>query len=499
MTVAITSAAARFAVIATASAAAAVIAAGLSNLPLKGLLIAVAAVSLVPLGAITREAKLALIVTWILSLGYFRVIFPIPSMAGFQGFYVNIHDAVFLGAMLYWFFEAAVLKKSPQAQAPPNLFFIVPLVLVAFVSALQAERTDWAMYEVIRLAKLPLMMIYCRYNFSRREWWFVIAALGFSMIFQSAYGLAQVRGWVGNYQLESWDAEARANGLLAHASLFSGYMLLLTPLMATMAIVLRPWWAKLLCGGAAAAGILALVLAKSRMPWLITVVEFTLLAAALAGFRLVSLKRVLGGGAIVGVIAGIGLLFVLDRLQARIQSDFNTAVDWRVKMMEIGVDIWQQRPFVGIGLANFPLYLRDTNINFGDSLEDALAGEFTRAGLQGAKVEGFHWVWVTHNLYILLMAETGALGLLAFLWFLTWAARGSLRSIRVRDERFRAVTIGASIGMLGLLGMMMTDWALWLDPLLYTFTIVGSLLNNLPKVAADQMAAETLSPAPAAA
>jgi O-antigen ligase len=152
-------------------------------------------------------------------------------------------------------------------------------------------------------------------------------------------------------------------------------------------------------------------------------------------------------------------------------------------MIEIGIENWQKHPMLGLGLANFPLSLKSERMEFGDSLDDAFAGVYKRAGAEGQEIKGFHWVWVTHNIYILLLAEIGTLGLLAFLLFVWWALRAGLHARRLQDPVYRGASIGLLVGICGVLLQMMSDWAIWLDPILYTFAIVASLLNNLPLTA----------------
>ena len=228
---------------------AAALAIAVRDLPGKPLLLVTAVLCVIPLAAITRLTRPLLLSAWIFSLTYFRVSFPIDSMAGFQGFYVTAADGVFLLVIAFWFYESVMSKKLtvslPQHLDSGMMFYILPLLLACFVSAMVATRTDWSMYEVIRVAKIPIFLLYCRHNVGKREFWVCLAALGLSIVVQTLLGTLQLRGLLGNYEQEAWSPDPRPNGTLAHASIFSGYMILLMPVFAALAVTLRNRWLQL--------------------------------------------------------------------------------------------------------------------------------------------------------------------------------------------------------------------------------------------------------------
>jgi O-antigen ligase len=454
------------------------------NLPGKPLLLMIGVLSMVPLAAVTRLTKPLLLATWIFSLTYFRVEFPIPSMAGFQGFYVTAADGVFLLVLAFWIYETTVARRLTLA-LPDKLdsgmtVFILPLLLVCFISALLALRTDWSMYEVIRIAKIPIFLLYCRHNIGKREFWVCLAALGLMIIVQTSLGVLQLRGVLGNYQQEAWAPEPRPNGTLAHASIFSGYMVLLMPVFASLAVTLPNRLLQAASAAAAFMGLVGIALTQSRIPWALAILELVAVAVFLVVLKIIPIKRAIAVLALGGVLGGLALIPLLSRIQRRIASDFDTAVNWRLKMNEVGFGIFKSHPFFGIGLANFPLYLRDTDLEFADSLDDAFSGVYNRPGTEAAPVKGFHWVWVPHNIYILLLAEIGSLGLLAFLFFVGKALVAGVHALRVRDPLYASAAAGLFIGVCAALVENVADWALWLDPVLYTWILAIALLRNMP-------------------
>jgi O-antigen ligase len=407
---------------------------------------------------------------------------------------VTAADGVFLLVLTFWFCEAVVGRhramRSSLRRGRGIALFVVPLLLACFVSALLAARTDWAMYEVIRVAKIPVFLLYCRYNIGKREFWICLAALGLSIVVQTCLGTLQLRGLLGHYQQEAWAPEPRPNGTLAHASIFSGYMVLLMPVFAALAAALSNRLLQIASGAATAMALVGIALTQSRIPWALSVLELMAVAVLFVALKIVPVKRAIGALAIGGVLGSLTLIPLLGKIQRRIASDLDTAVSWRLKMNEVGIDIFKQHPFFGIGLANFPIYLKNTDLEFADSLDDAFSGVYNRPGTEAAPARGFHWVWVPHNVYILLLAETGSLGLLAFLFLVGMAFRAGLPALRVRDPLYVAAAAGLFIGMCSALIENLADWALWLDPVLYTWVIVAALLRNIP----DFLSAEPTIP-----
>jgi O-antigen ligase len=91
-----------------------------------------------------------------------------------------------------------------------------------------------------------------------------------------------------------------------------------------------------------------------------------------------------------------------------------------------------------------------------------------------------------HNLYLLLLAETGILGLGAFLVFLIGALGIGIRAICRTTGDWRGICLGLLVGIIGVLGHQMTEFSLWIDSTWYTFAIVVGMLNNIPYLAAAE-------------
>ena len=118
------------------AAAAAVL---LSGLTMKPLLLSLFVAGIIPLAAVTRQPKALLLCAWIMSLTYFRVSFPIPSMAGFQGFYVTVADATFLLLLILVIRNPSLKTSCRCSRSSHSLVLSAICAGLPYVSFLGAE------------------------------------------------------------------------------------------------------------------------------------------------------------------------------------------------------------------------------------------------------------------------------------------------------------------------------------------------------------------------
>lgn len=164
---------------------------------------------------------------------------------------------------------------------------------------------------------------------------------------------------------------------------------------------------RLLAAGCAIALLLPLALSFSRGAWIATVVTCAV-QLVLAGLR--RALRVAAVVAAAGVILVGGFGFGTAMLSERISSITQVAdapdqsVTDRYTMWAAAAGMWREHPLTGVGLKGFPEY-RDAHaslaLSAGSDTEGAGAG-FQKQPLLSP-----------HNMYLLILAEQGLLGLLA--------------------------------------------------------------------------------------
>jgi O-antigen ligase len=164
---------------------------------------------------------------------------------------------------------------------------------------------------------------------------------------------------------------------------------------------------RVLAAGCAAALLFPLAVSFSRGAWIAAV------CACAAQLVLAGLRRAVKAGAAVvalGVVLvgglGVGSAMLQERVDSitRVTDAPDQSVTDRYTMWAAAVGMWRQQPFSGVGLKGFPEH-RDSHASVALSSGSDTAGAgsgFRRQPLLSP-----------HNMYLLVLAEQGVLGLLA--------------------------------------------------------------------------------------
>lgn len=188
--------------------------------------------------------------------------------------------------------------------------------------------------------------------------------------------------------------------------------------------------------GCALAGLVGIVLSFSRGAWLGTAAG--LLAMLLVSARGLPIARVAIAGAVAVALFAGGMRYAPEAVQARyeqlvsqvrlfdsrqvIVTAENFASVERMAHWQTGIAMFQAEPLLGVGVGNYNARFREFQIHPGFPNSAGHA----------------------HNYYIHTAAETGTLGLAAYLWLIGTALAVALRAARTtQDALSRAVGLGA--------------------------------------------------------
>jgi hypothetical protein len=159
---------------------------------------------------------------------------------------------------------------------------------------------------------------------------------------------------------------------------------------------------------ALATGMFALALTLTRSSWIAFGLASLVLGAYWARRGAFTPRRLVTIAVIVTVLLGIAWPAIRDRLEA----DHTAAAEERWNLVFIALGMIKAHPFSGIGIN----CIRDRLIEFIPDWFDK-----------------YTWVYVPHNQYLIVAAETGILGLLAFVNVLSTGARAAVRCWRSVD------------------------------------------------------------------
>jgi putative inorganic carbon (HCO3(-)) transporter len=460
-------------------------------LDLKSLLEILAAVGTLLLALLSRRAKDVYFAAYILALTYNRQYFSFNGLFGDMGphgIYWVPADPLLL--LLFAVSSLEVITGREQAARSTGLMAggaapVLPFLAVCLVSMLTARHPEWAVSDAIRVVKLALLMIWLHRNLTPRLWLTAVAALGAAIVMQSGLGVLQVLVHSGKNLLSvvgvgasapdlGEEIENRARGTLGHPNFLAPYLLVLVPAAVGLALFSRNLQLKLLGGAISLAGLAGIAASQSRAPTALIAVAVVAMLLIATRLRALSPATLLGGSVIgVTMIAAL-LLPYRDAIAKRIYGDLTASVEFREEYNAAALSMWNEHPLLGVGLNNFTVDLQRYSKRLAGMVRQLEQLQDQAAIRAAAPV---------HNVYLLILAETGVLGLMAFLIFLAAVLRRGIRASVATTGATRGICIGLTVGLLANFAQQTVDFSLWFDPSWYTLGLVAALLGAAPGVA----------------
>jgi len=127
---------------------------------------------------------------------------------------------------------------------------------------------------------------------------------------------------------------------------------------------------------------------------------------------------------IVGCIFSVALS---DVIIARLFESDNNAAYARIPLMELAFRIIKANPILGVGANNFTVVMYD----------------YISAELAGM------WLYIVHNKYLLVWAETGIIGIIVFLWFLFSTIGRGWQCWRTQHPIIAPISLAMTVAIIG--------------------------------------------------
>lgn len=449
------------------------------------------------LAVLSGRAKQLFLIAWVVALTYNRNFFfeALDADSAYGPFW-DPSDICFLLLLACWWFDAAVLKKPAVSRGSPMWIWFAPFAAACLLSAVSARRPDWVAYEMLRVGRIALILWYFRYQVGLRELLSIAQGFACAIFLQASTGFFYVLtgrqlglslflgtegGSLETLQViaEGAGAEAfrRASGTVGHPNTLAVYFLMIGPVfLALAAAPLRKQW-RWLCLVTGLTATATLAVTMSRASWMLHGIQWLTLAVVLAMLGILPIRRLLGGAAIGVFLLALAMIPLMPKIEARFNENFSDMLDFRAKHNEIAYQVWQRSPLTGVGLNNYSDIL-------GAMPEPELATfrEFKDYFRKALDVRITAWV---HNIYLLILVETGLVGLTCFLFFKAGVLWLGARALLKTTGVWRAASAGLVVGVLGLYGHGFQEAALWIDPITYTFAALAGLINILPALASE--------------
>jgi putative inorganic carbon (HCO3(-)) transporter len=398
------------------------------------------------------------------------------SQSGHHGVISNIEfylaDAMVFGLLLLLLIRLASRRSRIRLFAGITLPALVWLGATAMSLGVAADAGVGAL-QVIAMGKMfVLYWVVANSIESEQDTRWVLAGILLAIGFQGALGIYQgvtkhtlglsLLGEGTEVLVQRLAGETRLHrsaGTICHPNSYAMYLsaamsFALALLLSRIRILYRAWAAVVLCVGA-----LGLVFSLSRGGWMGFAVAIALsMGLALRGRRLEARTAML--------ILAVGLASLLvvsvstDVLRTRLTSQDRGAAASRIVLAKGAVAMFRDYPLLGVGVNNYTLAMPQYD---------------------PVSMRAWHGTVIVHTLLLLLAAETGVIGVGAFLWFAASVLIRAWQSAeRASDETMWIAATGAFSALIVLMLHSLVDYALLgCPPLFMQLWLVAALTASV--------------------
>ena len=340
-----------------------------------------------------------------------------------------------LFALALGLFAYGLLRRHAAAARLPAVALAALVLLgLAIASALQALEPGQALADITWLAvAVALMLATLQICQTRRQVLVVAAGAVAGLAVAALHGLVQRA--TGQHSDISFVAAGevvqRVSGAFGHPNQYAGLLAVLIPLALAMATA-RHLPARLRAGAA-----VAVLLALPALAFAYT--RGAIIGLFVGGVLWLGFLRPKVAVGAVLVAAVVGGLFAPPALRDRFETESGGDVTLRADIWGSALDIYAEHPLLGAGVGNFAEAYRALPVTPVSSSQRRLLHT-------GQVLVPPH----AQNLYLNLLAEQGALGLLGFALLALLALATAVRGARARDPLTRTIALGLGGGLLTL-------------------------------------------------
>ena len=393
-----------------------------------------------PIAALTSEPVqkflLAVVILDIpIELGTYLFYQPVQAALGaLKGLSISATTLALAGLYASWFIRT-LANRTPRVR--PRLHTNLALVFFLIVTSLSvfaAQDNALALFDVYLLLEACLIYFYVANNLrTRQEVLLAVALLLGGCLLESVVILVMkftvTASTTWDYPIHiiaenfTGDGRMRIGGTIGVPNVAGAYLSVMLAAAAGVLFTDLGKMYKWLAAAVLGVGGVALIFTYSRGAWIALVFAIIVLCFVVWRQRGTSLK------APVVILAVLTLLYVPfgSSISARLFGDDQGSANSRIPLDKLAFRMIADNPLLGVGANNFTV-----------AMDQYATSEFRR-----------EWLWAVHNKYLLILAETGAGGLLAYLAFLFSTLRRGWQCWRFGDSQFSPLALGFVAGILG--------------------------------------------------
>ncbi|MEQ8672652.1 MAG: O-antigen ligase family protein [Aggregatilineales bacterium] len=417
---------------------------------------------------VTRQPKRIFVIAFILSIPLNLRFTPFVNDLAYHAggappaVLIYIYDIPFLGLVALWIRDIMLLRKPIRFSAIDSVAIIF-LLWTALSLFTAGEYFGYTVAEVIRLLKTYLAgIIISNFITSKSRLLDVLWALIIAILIQTMFAISQ---YFFNADLTALGGFTvgtvnRVSGTVGWPNTFGAWIAM------GMAIIIGYWIANVfprwnfLFFPVIALSALPLAISFSRGAWLALAVALSIIYALSALARLlrpVDFVRLF----VIGIIALLAGLYFSGAIEERAQQD---TVSVRYELSNIASRMIQDEPLIGIGVNTFTLKMPN----------------YDNTGVVSYFREP------VHNIYFLIGAENGVVGLALFLLMNGVAFFVAIRTILISKDRLLVATsIAFAGGLVVLLISNVADVHLKFDPILTLYWLILGMIGVSARMTVD--------------
>ena len=344
--------------------------------------------------------------------------------------------------VLVLLYVAAALLSLRRTRGLPRPLLLLPglvLCAVLMLSSLRSQDIESSLEEIIKWAELLAVYVVTVVLLRVTRWrWWVVGGLLVAAMAEAGVGLVQTLGRIGPEHFLFNGVLMRAHGTFGQPNPFAGYLVLFFPIALALwafgDLEARLPWIR------SCTGLVVIVLGSALLASLsrggLLGMAGAVLVVLLLGSRVMRRLTLAGGAAVLAlaIVAGLALPDrvtepALDAALAAVNvrtvaSTPATPENWsvleRLSQWHAGIRMFQDNYLTGVGVGNYDAYYPEVALpDWQQPLGHA------------------------HNLYLNIAAETGLLGLGAYLVLALAIVHVGRRALRNRHDRaVRALAVG---------------------------------------------------------
>ena len=384
------------------------------------------------------------------------VILDIPFQFGTHFFYREVDAArgalgglsisattiALAGLYVSWFIRSQANRSS---DARPSFHINLPLLVYLAITAISvavAQDVSLSLFEVFLLVEACLVYFYVANNVrTRQDILFVVSLLLIACLLESmAMILIRFNGmpstlWGApthvHIETDAKEGFMRIGGTVGSSNFAAAYLSISLASAASLLFTNLGRAHKCLAMAVLGLGGVALIFTFSRGGWVALALAVTVICLLVWSRRGFSLKTP------IAVLLILGMLYLPFQsvISARLLGDDKGSAESRIPLMKLAFRIIEDNPVLGVGANNFTVVM-----------DRYLTPEFRHS-----------FLFAVHNKYLLVLSETGIIGLLAFLAFLLDALRKGWQCWALQDRLLSPLALGFAAGIAGHMVHMSVD------------------------------------------